>query len=100
MISKSILLLFSLLAMKISAQKIYYTNFKADADLVIFITNKRSNADIIVKKVQNNDEVKSGFWKEVKQKRDADLIVYISKQNTTDIKKVYLTKFGDEVKYN
>jgi hypothetical protein len=99
MISKSILLIFSLLTLKISAQKIYYTNFKADADLVVFITNKRSNADIIVKKVQNNDEVKSGFWKEVKQKRDADLIVYISKQNTTDIKKVYFTKFGDEVKF-
>ena len=91
-----LLLLFS---SKISAQKVYFTNFKSDAGLVVFITKNKSDADIIVKKVQYNDEVKSGFWKEVKQKRDADLVVYISKQNTTDVKKVYFTKFGDEVKF-
>ena len=99
MISKSILLLFSLLAMKISAQKIYYTNFKADADLVVFVVENKTNADIIIKKVKYNDEVKKGFWKEVKLKSDANLIVYISNRNTIDVKKVYFTKFGDEVKY-
>lgn len=30
---------------------------------------------------------------------DADLIVYISKQNTADTKKVYFTKFKNEVKF-
>jgi len=86
------------LSSKISAQKIYYTKFKNDADLVIYITKDKSKADLIVKKVSHDDEVKPGFWKEVKLKTDADLIVYISNQNTTDIKKVYFTKFGDEVK--
>ncbi|SMP96555.1 hypothetical protein SAMN05421679_109105 [Epilithonimonas pallida] len=66
--------------------------------MVVYVTKNKSDADIIVKKVQYNDEVKPGFWKEVKQKMDADLIVYISDKNTTDIKKVYFTKFGDEVK--
>lgn len=83
---------------KISAQKVYYTEFKNDADLVIYITKDKSKADLIVKKVSHDDEVKPGFWKEVKLKADANLIVYISKQNTIDIKKVYFTKFGDEVK--
>lgn len=99
MISKSILLIFSLLTLKISAQKIYYTNFKADADLVVFITKNKSDADIIVKKVYHNDEVKSGYWKEVKLKNDADLIVYISSKYATDVRKVCFTKFGDEVKF-
>ncbi|WP_312765322.1 DUF6150 family protein [Epilithonimonas sp.] len=91
-------LLFFFVSLKISAQKVYYTTFKADADLVVFITKNKSDADFIVKKVQYNNEVKPGFWKEVIQKRDADLIVYISRQNITNIKKVYFTKFGDEVK--
>lgn len=98
MISKSIIAIFSLLTMKISAQKIYYTNFKADADLVVFITNKKSDADIIVKKVKYTDEVQPGFWKEVKLKSDADIVIYISNRNTTDVRKVYFTKFGDEVR--
>ncbi|MBW8522160.1 hypothetical protein K0U91_06725 [Chryseobacterium chendengshani] len=84
---------------KISAQKVYYTKFKNDADLVIYITKDKSKADLIVKKVSHNDEVKPGFWKEAKLEADAELIVFISKQNTTDIKKVYFTKFGDEVKF-
>lgn len=84
---------------KISAQKVYYTKFKNNADLVIYITKDKNKADLIVKKVFHNEEVKSGFWKEVKLKSDADLIVYISNQNTTDIKKVYFTKFEDEVKF-
>lgn len=92
------LLLFSV-CLKISAQKVYYTTFKADADLVVFITKNKSDADIIVKKVQFNDEVKTGFWKDVKLKRDADLVVYVSDKNTTAIKKVYFTKFEDEVKF-
>lgn len=87
------------ISLKISAQKVYYTTFKSDADLVVFITKNKSDADIIVKKVQYNDEVKPVFWKEVKQKKDADVIVYISDKNTIDIKKVYFTKFGDEVKF-
>lgn len=84
---------------KISAQKVYYTKFENDADLVIYITRDKSKADLIVKKVSHDSEVKPGFWKEVKLKADADLIVYISDRNTTDIKKVYFTKFGDEVKH-
>lgn len=86
-------------SLKISAQKVYYTTFKADADLVVFITKNKSDADIIVKKVQYDDELKPGFWKEVKQKKDSDLIVFISNKNTTDVEKVYFTKFGDEVKF-
>jgi len=35
-----------LASFKISTQKIYYTNFKADADLIIFITKNKSDADI------------------------------------------------------
>lgn len=85
---------------KILAQKVYYTKFKNDADLVIYITKDKSKADLIVKKVSHDNEVKPGFWKEVKLKSDADLIVYISKQNIIDIKKVYFTKFEDEVRYN
>lgn len=84
---------------KISAQKVYYTKFKNDADLVIYITKDKSKADLIIKKVSHDDEVKPGLWKEVKLKADADLIVYICKQNTTDIKKVYFTKYNDEIKY-
>jgi len=52
-----------------------------------------------VKKVRYNDKVKLGFWKEMKLKSDADLIVYVSNQNTIDTKKVYFTKFDDEVKF-
>lgn len=89
-----------ILSSKISAQKVYYTKFKNDADLVIYITKDKDKADLIVKKVSHNDEVKLGFWKEVKLKADADLIVYISDLNTTDIKKVYFTKFDDEIKTN
>lgn len=92
-------LLLFFVSLKISAQKVYYTTNKTNADLVVFITKNKSDADIIVKKVQYNDEVKLGFWKEVKQKMDADLIVYISDKNTTDIKKVYFTKFRDEVNF-
>lgn len=84
---------------KISAQKVYYTKFKNDADLVIYITKDKSKADLIVKKVSHDSEVMPGFWKEVKLKADSDLIVYLSKQNTTDIKKVYFTKYNDEIKY-
>lgn len=84
---------------KISAQKVHYTKFKNDADLVIYITKDKTKADLIIKKVSHNDEVKPGFWKEVKLKADADLNIFISKQNTTDIKKVYFTKFEDEIKY-
>lgn len=85
---------------KISAQKVYYTKSKNDADLVIYIIKDKSIADLIVKKVSHDTEVKPGFWKEVTLKADAELIVYISKQNTTDIKKVYFTEFNDEVKFN
>lgn len=84
---------------KIFAQKVYYTKFKNDADLVIFITKDKSKADLIVKKVSHDDEVKPGFWKEAKLKADAELIVFISERNTTDVKKVYFTKYNDEIKY-
>lgn len=82
---------------KISAQKVYYTKFENDADMVIYITKDKTKADLIVKKVSHNDEVKPGFWKEVKLKADADLIVYISDRNTTDVKKIFFTKFENEV---
>lgn len=94
-ISSLILIIWS---SKISAQKVYYTKFKNDADLVIYITKDKSKADLIIKKVSHDDEVKRGFWKEVKLKADADLIIFISDKNTTDVKKVYFTKYNDEVK--
>lgn len=84
---------------KIYSQKVYYTKFKNDADLVIYITKDKSKADLIIKKVSHSYEVKPGFWKEVKLKADADLIVFISDRNTTDVKKVYFTKYNDEIKY-
>ncbi|WP_131726227.1 DUF6150 family protein [Chryseobacterium sp. Leaf405] len=87
-----------ILCSKISAQKVYYTKFKNDADLVIYITKDKTKADLIVKNVSHDDEVKPGFWKEVKLRADANLVVYIADRNTTDLKKVYFTKFEDEVK--
>lgn len=82
-----------ILSSKISAQKVHYTKFKNDADLVDYITKDKSKADLIVKKVSHNDEVKPGFWKEVKLKADADLILSISNQNTPDIKGIYLETY-------
>lgn len=84
---------------KIFRPKIYYTKFKNDADLVIFITKEKNKADLIVKRVSHDDEVKQGFWKEVTLKADAELIVFISARDTTDVEKVYFTKFGDEVRF-
>ena len=81
------------------AQKVYYTNQKVDADLVVYEVKQKTDADIIVKKVNYNDEVKKGFWKTVKTRKDADIVVYITNKNTTDVKKVYFTKYNDEVMY-
>lgn len=93
------LALFALTTFKGFAQKVYYTNSKSDADLVVYVVKQKTDADIIIKKVSYNDEVKKGFWKEVKTRNEADLIVFISKTNTTDVKKVYFTKYNDEVIY-
>lgn len=93
-----ILLMFT--SFKGVAQKVYYTASKADADLIVCEVKQKTDADIIVKKVKYNDEVKKGFWREVKTRNEADLVVFISNRNTTDVKKVYFTKYDDEVSYN
>lgn len=59
----------------------------------------KADADIIVKKVKYNDEVKKGFWKEVKSRNEADLVVCITNRNSIDVKKVFFTKYKDEVSY-
>ncbi|EKT3964513.1 hypothetical protein AAIP55_001995 [Flavobacterium psychrophilum] len=97
-------LTFSLLLLVIAtfkgiAQKVYYTNQKTDADLVVYEVKQKTDADIIVKKVNYNSEVKKGFWKTVKTRKDADIVVYITNKNTTDVKKVYYTKYNDEVSF-
>ena len=102
MIMKNLTFLFILMILtyfKSSAQKVYYTNSKSDADLVVYEVEQKTDADIIVKKVIYNDEVKKGFWKEVETRGEADIVVFISDENTTDIKKIYFTEYNDEVNY-
>lgn len=79
------------------AQKVYYTNSQSDADLIVYEVHQKTDADIVIKKVSNNDEVKLGFWKEVKTRNEADLNIYITDKNTTDVRKVYFTAYNDEV---
>ena len=81
------------------AQKVYYNKYETDADLVVNEVKQKTDADIIVKKVKYNDEVKKGFWKEVKTRNEADLVVCITNRNTIDVKKVFFTKYNDEVKF-
>lgn len=92
-------ILLTLTCVKSFAQKIYYTKHETDADLVVYEVKLKADTDIIVKKVRYNDEVKKGFWKEVKTRNEAELVVYITNRNTTDVKKVFFTKYNDEVKY-
>ncbi len=81
------------------AQKVYYTKHEMGADLVVHEVKLKADADIIVKKVYYNDEVKKGYWKEVKTRNEADIIVCITGRNTTDVKKVFFTKFNDKVNF-
>ena len=92
-------ILLLLISFRSIAQKVYYTKYETDADLVVHEVKQKTDADIIVKKVYYNDGVKKGFWKEVKTRNESDLVVCITTRNTTDVKKVYFTKYNDEVKF-
>lgn len=94
-----LLVLLALTSFKSVAQKVYYTQSKSDADLVVCEVKQKTDANIVVKKIKYDVEVKKGFWMEVKTRNEADLVVYISKNNTTEVKKIYFTKYDDEVKY-
>jgi len=82
------------------AQKVYYTNTETDADLVVYEVDEKTDADIAIKEVDSESDVRKGFWKEVETINDADITVYISDTETTDILKIFFTEYNDEVRFD
>jgi hypothetical protein len=93
------LTIFAFISLNVFSQKVFYTQEKADATLIVYEVDLLTDADIVVKKINDFDELGFGFWKEVTTLNEAEVIVYLTDENTTDVKKVYFTRFIDEVNY-
>jgi len=65
----------------LKAQKVYETNFKSEADRLVFVTDFKSEADYLIYETEFKSEAKksSGLWFWTDFKSEADYLIYFTK---------------------
>jgi len=88
---KKVILLFAIVfsvTMHLSAQKVYSTDSKYDADVKVFVADSKYDADLIVYKCSSKYDAdgNKGLWYFVDSKYDADKKIYfVSSKYDADI---------------
>jgi len=92
-----------LLSVACMSQRVYRTDFKNRADIIVYEGKYMNQADLIVYRTEYNSGLGKGIWKYVKYENQADIKIYYTKyKNEADII-IYYTNYrnqaGHKTKY-
>lgn len=84
-------------AVRLSAQRVYITEWKSEADAIVYITDWKSEADLIVYKTnwQSEADDNDGLWYFSEWRTGSKKIYFTRWKSEADIK-VYFTKWKSE----
>lgn len=84
----------------VSAQRIYVTNNRNEADYVCFITSNKTEADWIVKKTTWDSTASiRGNWKFVNNRNNADIIIYYTRNKSQSDRLIFFTQWTTDIKF-
>lgn len=84
------------------AQKVYTTPYASPADAVLYETKIKSEADILIYKVDYASQVNpsKGLWQDVKFRSDADWVVYWTGRRSESSCVVYFVTYRSQATRN
>lgn len=84
----------------LSAQRIYVTKNRNEADYICYITNNKTEADWVVKKTTwDSTASRRGHWKFVNSRNSADLIIYFTGNRTQAERIVFFTQWITDIRF-
>lgn len=93
-----LVILLCLFCNTITAQKIYVTKYKSDADKIVYVTKYKSDADLIVYQTKYKSDAKlfSGIWFYTDNRSDAHWQVYFTEYKSDAQIIVYFSKYQSD----